>query len=224
MKRETSIEALLQRVDGTYNKLKILFKESPHKSIDTQIDIKDIFEHLRSCLDYLAHEIFEKYDPSSYSSNKKKIYFPIRQTREEFNKTIEKCFPFLLKIENESVYYVIENIQPYHDPWIDNFNKLTNHNKHHDLSEQIKQTTISNPINSVSWKENTQFGERVYVMGMPMDSKTQTPILDNDNSLQKDITICTDFYFKDKELTILPFIEKSIRNVKEIYSKLKKLL
>ncbi len=219
MKRATSIEALLRKSQTVFTDLKRAYDASLHdKQVreDLKVDIKNIFENLRSCLDYLAHDIFEKHCPSAKSHNK--LYFPIRATAAEFNQAVSQDYPGL-QAASAVVCGIIESIQPYRDPWLGQFNRLNNDNKHQDLVEQTRtesrQVTVSRGGGSVSWGSGVTFGGGVSVMGVPIDPRTQMPV--PNNVAQTQVITWVDFRFKDNGMPVLPFIETSLKNVEKIY-------
>lgn len=62
MKRTSSIEALLKRATSDLGELKAAYNASLHEQHvrdDLKVSIKNIFENLRSCLDYLAQDTFD---------------------------------------------------------------------------------------------------------------------------------------------------------------------
>lgn len=137
MKRKLSIDALLDKALTSFTEVESLYKKSLNEQaidIRLKIDIKNIFENLRSCLDYIALEIIEKYLPTQPA----KIYFPVTSSKSDFESRINKDLPNLINLSPE-VYQLLEQIQPYNDPWLGKFNKLNNDNKHQDLVEQINQ-------------------------------------------------------------------------------------
>jgi len=225
VKRAASVEALLNRSSEVFSDLKGAYKTSLHdKKIreDLKVDIKNIFENLRSCLDYLAHDIFET---CCVSSNKKpdRLYFPIRPSLAEFNQAVSHDYPGL-QTTNKPVYDVLETVQPYHDPWLGHFNKLNNENKHQDLVEQTRtesrHVTVSNAGRSVSWGPGVTFGDGVSVLGVPIDPRTQLPV--PNNQAKTDIVIWVDFCFKENRLSALPFIEQSLKKVEQVFRRLQK--
>jgi hypothetical protein len=226
MKRASSIEALLKKSNVIFSELKRAYEESLHdKNIreDLKVDIKNIFENLRSCLDYLAQDIFETCCTSSPKPDH--LYFPIRSSFTEFTKTISRDYPGL-QTTNKAVYDILELVQPYHDPWLSYFNSLNNENKHQDLVEQTRtespRVTVSRKEGSVSWGPGVTFGGGVSVMGVPIDPRTQLPIPNNQVKTEK--VIWVDFRFKDNDLSVLPFIEQSLKKVEQIFSELQKNL
>ena len=64
MKREASIRALLKKASSEFSELRKAYEVSLHEKVvreDFKVSIKNVFENLRSSLDYLAHDIFEAY-------------------------------------------------------------------------------------------------------------------------------------------------------------------
>jgi hypothetical protein len=224
VKRAASIEALLKRSRAVLSDLKHAYEASLHaKKIreDLKVDIKNIFENLRSCLDYLAQDIFETCCASSKKPDR--LYFPIRSSLVEFDQTISRDYPGLQSM-CKPIYQVLENVQPYHDPWLGHFNKLNNENKHQDLVEQTRTesryVTISGGGGSVSWGPGVTFGRGVSVMGVPIDSTTQLPI--PNNKVKTDIVIWVDFQFRESGASVLLFVEQSLTKVDEIFRELQK--
>lgn len=219
MKRASSIEALLRKSQTVFADLKRAYDASLHEQHvreDLKVDIKNIFENLRSCLDYLAHDIFEAHCPSAKSPDR--LYFPIRATITEFNQAVNRYYPGL-QTTSSVVYGILESVQPYRDPWLDQFNQLNNDNKHQDLVEQtrteLRKVTVSRGGGSVSWGPGVTFGGGVSVMGIPIDPRTQMPV--PNNVAQTQVTIWVDFRFKDNGMSVLPFIEISLQKVEKIY-------
>ena len=93
MSRKTDIEALLNRADKTLLKINDEYEKALHAkeiSADLRIDIKDFFGNLRSVLDYIAHDIVEKYCPTA--NPKKNLYFPqkVQNSRNSIRVTAAK--------------------------------------------------------------------------------------------------------------------------------------
>jgi hypothetical protein len=114
MSRKTDIEALLKRADTTLQKISSEYDKSLHSktvSADLRIDIKDYFSNLRSILDYIAHDIVDKYCPNANPKNN--LYFPIRADLNAFTIEMTKSYPELIT-NNKTVYDILENLQTFH--------------------------------------------------------------------------------------------------------------
>jgi hypothetical protein len=223
MKRATSIEALLRKADADFADLKNAYESSLAQQQvreDLKVSIKNIFENLRSCLDYLAQDVFESHCAGARKPDR--LYFPIRPTLAEFQQVVARDFPGL-EVRSKPVYGILEAAQPYHAPWLGWFNKLNNHNKHQDLVEQTRtesrRVTVSRAGGSVSWGPGVTFGGGVSVMGVPIDPRTQMPI--PNTVATTDVVIWVDFRFKEIDQSVLPFLDASLRSVNDLFAKLR---
>jgi len=222
MKRSASIKALISKAESNFKDLKIEYERSLHEKHvreELKVDIKNIFENLRSCLDYLARDIFETHCASAKEPTR--LYFPIRQTEKEFSNVLAADFPGLASA-SPITYQIIETVQPYNNPWLGQFNKLNNHNKHQDLVEQTRteqrHVSVSRGGGSVSWGPGVTFGSGVSVMGVPIDPQTQMPV---PNKVTKtEVTIWVDFKFAEIGQSVLPFIGRSINGVRQLFDDL----
>lgn len=223
MKRSASIEALLRKAKADFADLKTAYQSSlseKHVSEDLKVSIKNIFENLRSCLDYLAQDIFETHCKGAKKPDR--LYFPIRSTSAEFVQAIAKDYPGL-QATSKVVYDVVEAVQPYNAPWLGSFNKLNNHNKHQDLVEQTRtearHVTVSRDGGSVSWGPGVTFGGGVSVMGVPIDPRTQLPV--PSNVAKTEVVTWVDFRFREVDQSVLPFLEESLKVVDGLFRDLK---
>ena len=225
MRRSKSIKALIEKAKKDFVSLKADYGSSlEHQAVseELKIDIKNIFENLRSCLDYLAHDIHEECIGGNPPG---RLYFPIRHTSQEFTQAINKDFPDL-NTNYSAVYAAVEKIQPYNDAWLGKFNKLNNNNKHQDLEEQTRtesrHVTVSSPQGegSVSWGPGVAFGGGVSVMGVPIDPGTQMPV--PNNQVKTEVVIWVDFKFRENGESVISFIEKSIANIDTLFTEIEK--
>jgi hypothetical protein len=222
MKREASVRALLKKAGSEFSELRKAYEASLNEKVvreDFKVSIKNVFENLRSSLDYLAHDIFETH--CSATRKPSKLYFPIRHTSHEFNAAIGKDYPGL-PLAAKPVFCLLESIQPYKDPWLGQFSKLNNHNKHQDLVEQerteTRHVTVSGGGGSVSWNSGVVFSGNVSVMGVPIDPRTQLPV--PSNLVKTQVIVWVDFRFKELGLPVLSFTEQSIQRVGKLFHQL----
>lgn len=220
MKRAASVEALIRKSREAFADLKKAYETSLHDRVvrdDLKVDIKNIFENLRSCLDYLAHELFEAFCGGAMKADR--LYFPIRQTPAEFVQTMQRDYPGL-QSNCKALYDILESMQSFRDPWLGQFNRLNNENKHQDLVEQTRtesrRVTVAGPGGgAVSWGPGVTFGSGVRVMGVPIDPRTQLPV--PNNVVSTDITIWVDFRFREGGRSVLPFVDLSMDRVEKTY-------
>lgn len=105
-------------------------------SLELKIIIKEIFDHLRSALDYSAREICQQ---CSGGALPKTVYFPIvakgfKQT--DFKSRVGKLMPGVLDTRPD-LLSVLESFQPFAssgNDWLADFASLCNENKHEQLS------------------------------------------------------------------------------------------
>lgn len=222
MSRAKDIAALIARSRKDLAELKVAYESSLHQqtiSEELRVDIKNVFENLRSCLDYIAHDLFEKH----CSGKPGRLYFPIRQTHVEFAEAMANDYPGLEQ-NCKAAYDFIETIQPYNDPWLGKFNRLNNENKHQQLAEQTRtetrRVTVSSTSGSVSWGPGVTFGHGVSVMGVPIDPRTQMPV--PNNVVETKVVVWVDFLFSEISESAYPFVEDSIGRVEGIFRALER--
>ena len=108
--------------------------------LELKIIVKEIFDHLRSCLDYAAHEVVER---SSASSNKP-VYFPIvgkTFSAKDFKGRFGQLMPGVAIIRPELVD-LFASFQPFSSPsntWISDFATLCNQSKHENLAVSSRE-------------------------------------------------------------------------------------
>ncbi len=227
MSRKTDIEALLKRAQTTLQKISSEYDNSLHSktvSSDLRIDIKDYFSNLRSILDYIAHDIVDKYCPNANPKNK--LYFPIRADLNAFTAEMTKSYPDLVT-NNKTVYDILENLQPFkkiENKWLTFFNKLNNENKHERLVAQTRTETKNVTVTgqgggSVTWGSAVTFGSGVSVEGVPIDPNTQLPI--PNNIVKTEIITWVDFQFDEINVSAIWLTKESLKQTAKIYNDLK---
>lgn len=176
------------------------------------VEIKDYLGNLRSALDYSACKL-----------KAGEVYFPVSNSPADFsNKTTD--FPV-------GAIPIMESVQPYKgDSWLSSFSSLSNKHKHVSLIPQkrteVRETRVTSPSGSrVSWGPGVTFGPSVQVMGVPIDHCTQLPIA-NDIIKTEVITWVsfrfdnTDFPSIPGSISVLPFLEDSLKRVQCIIKSL----
>ena len=97
MQRSASIEALIRKLRESFAGLKGQYEASLNEKAvreDLKVDIKNIFENLRSCLDYIAQELFDAFCVGAKKPDL--LYFPIRHSTSEFEQVISPNFSSIL--------------------------------------------------------------------------------------------------------------------------------
>ncbi len=221
--RQSDIRALLKRSKENLVRIESKYNSSLlKKSIepDLKIDIKNFCENLRSVLDYLAHDIREKY--CSPPKSGELFYFPILQSIGDFKAKMAIWFPGLEQ-NSKDLWIYIESVQPYkgaNNAWLGHFNRLNNENKHAALVEQTKTETkrviaTSKSGARVSWDpEAVRFGSGVRIAGVPVDPTTQRPV--PDSSLDVKEVTWVDFRFEGIDVSALSLLKQSLDGVTSI--------
>ena len=222
--RKSDISALLthsrKRIDVILEQYRNSL-EGQTVSEDLRVEIKGLFENLRSVLDYCAHDIREHFCPPLKS--KERIYFPILPDRTQFEGNMARWFPDL-QISVPDLWNALEAVQPYQDghEWLGQFNVVNNRNKHDRLIEQTKTSTREVKVSSdqgseVSWNpDSTTFGEGVEIAGVPVDPLTQLPVPHQSQNVQQITWV--DFKFEGVEVSALDLMRSALQGIEEISS------
>lgn len=104
-------------------------------TVELKIVVKEIFDHLRSILDYCARDICEKHDGGNVE---KPVYFPIVKKdfdRNNFKARVGQLMPGVQN--NEKLLDLFETFQAFSsrdNNWLPEFATLCNENKHQQLN------------------------------------------------------------------------------------------
>lgn len=134
MQRYQDVSELLQEVDQGIRNLKYAYSEAA-KNEDAKVAnrplIKSCLEHLRSCLEYSAQDVFQK-----KIGGQKILYFPYGENERKFIGSVSNNLPGIEKLA-PNIYKLIAEIQPFNcgDDWLTSLCKHTNFNKHNGLSK-----------------------------------------------------------------------------------------
>ena len=138
MSREDSIQLLCGEAETQWAEIEreydaaMLGKTIPE---NLKVRIKNLFENLRSILDYLAHDIADRY----CGGGSDRLYFPLLDTRPEYEAFMERCYRGL-RAARPDLWDYLESIQPYPGSrwrWLRDFNQINNENKHDDFHPQV---------------------------------------------------------------------------------------
>lgn len=223
--RKGNVESLLKKAQQQLLSIRAEYERSLQKQsveADLKIDIKNLCENLRSVLDYVIHDIREKYCPTA--NPKDRFYFPILPDAKVFASTANSWFPGL-NTASPAIWSILESIQPYQAgfQWLSQFNKLNNENKHGDLVEQTRKETqrviVKNQGGgSVSWDPAAvKFGHGVFIGGVPVNPATQMPVPHQSQTVEKIIWV--DFRFKDIDVSAFKLLDEAIKGITDISSR-----
>jgi len=227
--RKESIQALLKKAEAQLRDVETEYNRSLHaKAIEAEfrIDIKNLCENMRSALDYLAHDIRERFCPSAAPGDR--FYFPVLPDKKSFESRIDQWFPDLRQVA-PAVVAALEAVQPFQtgQEWLGQFNRVNIENKHGDLIEQTRVESQETRVTGqgggqVSWTSGVTFGAGVSVMGVPIDPRTQLPI--PHPSIKVERITWVDFQFADIGVSALGLLKKTLLGVRSIEAAIRSLL
>lgn len=207
-------------------------KSDSHISNVLKPKVKTSLEHLRSCLDFCAKDIFSiVLRPKLGERNVS--YFPYGSNKEEFLKSLKKHGFLLLKNYDAVIYSLVESIQPHEcrNNWLYNLCRLTNSNKHDRLSTQKRLDGLALTSNdkTIVHVDNTS---TVVIQNSIFDGKyVERLVLDKgqvalDGLIEDGLSIIdwTEFVFKDSGINIIELITRSSENIDMFQTELYKLL
>ena len=171
MKMQDHVQILLDSARYALDDIESGYRNSlAKKELDIQlfVQIKNLLENLRSALDYVAREVFNKFCTGLVREKPLQVYFPVLRrtaTAQDFSAFMNGRFPGL-QVNAHELYNCLEECQFYKssaNEWLVQFNDLCQSNKHEQLSPQTrsenKRTEFADISGgSVSWNDGVQFG------------------------------------------------------------------
>lgn len=143
MGRFEDIHILLRSATGQLYEIENEYKQSLSRKEVTdalRVCIRHFLLDIRSPLDYLAMEVWERIERSR-GQKPPKLYFPIRDTPTKLHKYMGQKFRTLLS-KAPGIYQLFERAQPYSGPdrqWLGDFNELFNEDKHQNITPLTKR-------------------------------------------------------------------------------------
>jgi hypothetical protein len=97
----------------------------------TKLDVKNILENLKSCLDYLAYEIRERYHPDP-SAATEKVNFPFANNPSHFRSVVARMVCPDLDKSSPPIYSYLESLNYANtsSQWLKEFNHARNDHTH----------------------------------------------------------------------------------------------
>lgn len=235
--REEDISALLAEVNSNISTIEEeIEKVISDKSIKEVLKpkVKSCLEHLKSCLDFCAHDIYELILQPILGVPKGNIYFPYGRTFEDFFRALNNNKFKQLRRYSEAVYTLVESIQPFKakNDWLIDLCSSTNYNKHDRLGNQERADglilgTGTSPIIKVDDKSSVTF------VDCRFDNKEVNKLTIDKGEVETDadldklglyIISWVDFTFKDTGINILNLLKESNKYINEFQTKLYNLL
>ncbi len=232
--RQESVNNLIQHVKSDLERIKTEYKASLQKqTIDPslQIDIKNVMENLRSALDFMAHDIYDKIVyPDRVSSGEKQlndIYFPYGKDENGFRSSIDRSLPKMSSL-SPPIYLILERIQLHKcgNDWLYNFCTILNQNKHNTLSPQTRSVrqsyqvglpghgpSISAPAGAIKAPPGAiRIGNQPIIFNPRTGIPMQTPGLD------VKVTTWVSFLFADTHIEVFPLLRLATNEIEKIAS------
>lgn len=216
MSRAGSLD-LIQEVEDT---LAIMVQSQEIKPVK----VKAMLEHLRSSLEYLANDAFDKHRPS-YTSARPKIYFPFGE-----KKFVDNFFVKKLGIADPSssaLYAIFNSIQSYHtgETWLDMMCNLTNEVKHRNplpLREEEVATGVNISAGGVNLIHTDGSSNIIFTNNYVNGEKTSDfTFLDGkfnavNNGTPINLTLTTEkkIKFHGVDYEVIPFMQLCVNNIK----------
>ncbi|MGC3791988.1 hypothetical protein [Priestia aryabhattai] len=153
--REKNINKVLKEVDDTLLVIGESYMEAAKddkiKEV-VEVKVKNTIENLRSCLDYILHDI----DECILRNHRKVLYFPYKDTKNDFKQEVKIKFKGL-RNKSPQIYSILESIQDFNNkdnPWLGVLCRKTNKVKHDDLLEQERKDYYSSYLPDLGMEIN----------------------------------------------------------------------
>lgn len=195
--------------------------------------VKSCLEHLRSALDYIAHELSETTDPAK---RPKRIYFPYGKDSGLYLNSLRQNLPGL----HPKYHPVLESLQPHScgDEWLIQLCHVTNFNKHVKLQDQERRnspesiTNVGNLVHGIGPGSQVVF-ENCFFNGMPIARSgklvitSDKPVAEIERELGVPIPVTREYRWVKFVLTgsgvdVLELLQKSHNRIRqftdEVYS------
>jgi hypothetical protein len=221
--------ALIKDAKGRLIALRADYEESLHDKqvrVELQISIKGVLDGLRSALDYVAHELHERFGPQSQGT---RVYFPIAAKgarQEDFRSLVGKNIPGLPDRRPDLVD-LLESFQSFSSPenqWLPELASLANENKHANLTAQTRtedeRITVRSREGAISWNPSmVKFSPGISILGAPIDPRTLLPVAGPSNSVTRELWV--DFKFASIGQAVLPFLDRCVTGTDRIVQEVK---
>ncbi|MHB9052423.1 MAG: hypothetical protein ACYC5F_00305 [Thermoleophilia bacterium] len=221
--RQSDIKKMLEHIDESLVSLEEQYTQSlrAKKLPDgLAIDVKNLMENLRSCLDYAAQDIYETivapHRTATGLNPVNRVYFPYGETKEKYDDSIVRNLPGLDSL-NPAVYRILESVQPFSAStnWLIDLCSTVNDNKHNSLSAQERSeretykvglqgssASISAPAGAIKAPPGAiRIGGRPVVFDPNNGVPLQAPGLD------VKVNMWVDFKFAGTDISVLPLLK-----------------
>lgn len=202
-----------------------------------RIDVKNAMENVRSAIDYIAQDILDIVI-NPYRKNKslkllKRCYFPFGKDEKSFRESIGNNLPDLEKIRLD-IYLLIDAIQPHAcgNPWLYDFCKILNTNKHNTLSPQtrtsMKTYRLGTPGSGaiIEAQANSIHAPpgMISIGNIPIEFDQNTGIPKEKPGLEISVITWVNFVFEGTLVEVFPLLNISFNKVRELSTQIYQLI
>lgn len=194
-----------------------------------KVTIKNFLENCRSPLDYAAQYTFDTYCKKEYSKKERKnfnIYFPVRQTQEQFDEFMNIYFRDL-RLSKPDFFEIFSEAQAFQtSPWLQELNKLVSKNKHRQLTKHAIQRTAHIDrldIGGITFTNNTfvSGGTDITVDGRAYNFGDPNPP-EKINYIGAKVNY--EYLFSDLSKPVLPTLKEIYNGTKNVIERVEELL
>ncbi|WP_394136902.1 hypothetical protein [Cytobacillus oceanisediminis] len=188
-----------------------------------KVKIKNCLENCRSPLDYAANYVFDSYCRMEYTPKELKkfnVYFPIAHKEVFFNSYIKDKYRTLSE-KRPDIVSVFKNSQSFNeDKWLKHLPKLTNENKHRNLTRQTKEKTThiaKGQIGGITIENVTMIGD-----GIPIQYGDTAIDFVNPSPYDHlfDASVDIEYFFEELGLSVLPTLSSIHKGSSKVINEL----
>lgn len=224
--------ALCERTDEELHRIKAEYTKALSAQFVSPallISIKNLFENLRTALDFMSVDIHQRY--CHRSTKKLKISFPYADygaNADDYRASLAKRFDGLEK-QRRDLFEALVDCQYFGSKgftWLPKFIELNNENKHQQLTPQIRREKRALRIKGGGTMSTVnQGGAVVLKSGATMSvgrAKLKGPQIVSPQNLpdmqggHSEIIIWHEFHFETNNEAVLPLLSKATAGVREI--------
>lgn len=231
--RQKDVRDLIEHIESNLEKVKREYEasiQSESISASLKIDVKNLMENIRSVLDYLAHDIYEKViQPARASLGKKEIrniYFPYGRVENDFRSSLARSLPGLGSLSPD-VLARIERIQPYKcgNDWLYDVCSIVNQIKHDQLIPQTREEKRGLKLDFAGGGGITlgpgaviKGSGRIVSGNSVLDLKGKaisgdSPVEDLPKTIKQTVVVWVGFQFADTGVEVLPLLQLAAKEV-----------
>ncbi len=234
--RKQDVNDLVTHIKSDLEKINREYESSIHNeriSASLKIDVKNLMENLRSVLDYLAHDIYEKViQPARIISGEteiRDIYFPYGKDKHSFKSSLGRYLPQLETL-SPPIFMRIEDMQPYKcgNDWLYSLCSILNQNKHNQLTPQTREEKRGLKLDfeggggiTLGPSAVIKGSGKIISGGGVLDLKGKTisgdlPVEDLPQTIKQTVIIWIGFQFADTRVEVLPLLRLATKEVEQL--------